>query len=253
MTATGRRSGTARAAMTTHRESTKHEELRQELTHLLDSGMRPHEPLPSERELMDRFGVSRMTVRHALADLVQRGRIYRVHGVGTFVAEPVVRKEMTLSSFSEDMAARGLVASSRLLALRTEPAGAMVGQALHLSPVAAVVHLNRLRLANDEPMCLEESYLPAEVAGDIAAELDEKTSLYEQLRTRAAVRLVRAEQEVKPTVLSAEEAALLDVPPLSPALCMTRVTYDDRGRRIEYAKSLYRGDRYSIEVNLCLP
>ncbi len=234
------------------REATKHEELRARLSQLIDSGMPPHEPLPSERELMERFGVSRMTVRHALADLVQRGRVYRVHGAGTFVAEPIVRKEMTLTSFSEDMAARGLLASSLLLAVRTEPAGAVVGQALQVSPVDAVIHLNRLRLANDEPMCLEETYLPLAIVGNIAAELDETTSLYERLRTSAGIRIVRAEQELKPTVLSAEEAELLGVPPLSPALHMTRVTYDDRGRRIEYAKSLYRGDRYSIEVNLCL-
>ncbi len=230
--------------------TTKHEELRHALTRLLDSGMQAHEPLPSERELMDRFEVSRVTVRHALADLVQRGRVYRVHGAGTFVAEPVVRKEMTLSSFSEDMAARGLVASSRILAVGREVAGAAVGQQLQLSPAEEVVHLTRLRLANSEPMCLEDTHLPVEIAGDVVTKLHEKSSLYELLHTHAGVRVVRAEQQLRPTVLSREEAALLDVPPLSPALLTTRVTFDERGRRVEYAKSLYRGDRYSIEVNL---
>jgi GntR family transcriptional regulator len=82
---------------------------------LLDSGLHPQDPLPSERELSDRFGVSRATVRHALAELEETGRIHRIHGRGTFFAAPVVRKEMTLSSFSEDMAARSLVASSKIL------------------------------------------------------------------------------------------------------------------------------------------
>lgn len=118
---------------------TKHADLRDELVALLDSGLRPHDPLPSERELREQFGLSRSTVRQALAELVDRGRIYRVHGRGTFVALPVVRKDMNLSSFSEDMAARGLVASSTIIKVEDERADASVAQALALSPGEPVV------------------------------------------------------------------------------------------------------------------
>lgn len=236
------------------RESaTKHDELREELLEFLGTALQPNESLPSERQLADRFGVSRHTVRHALRDLAQEGRIYRVQGRGTFVAKPVVRKQMVLTSFSEDMAARGLVASSRILSARIQPAGASVGQLLNISPVDDVLYLERLRLADGDPMCLERVHLSERLVGDVASHLDQHTSLYETLRKLYRIRIVRADQELKPTVLSPGEAELLEVPPLSPALLTVRVTYDDLDRRVEYAKSLYRGDRYSIEVNLCLP
>jgi GntR family transcriptional regulator len=128
-----------------------------------------------------------------------------------------------------------------------------VGQLLNISPVDEVLYLERLRLADGEPMCLERVHLPERLVGDVASYLDEHTSLYEVLRTRNRIRIVRADQELKPTVLSPSEAELLEVPPLSPALLTVRVTYDDMGQKVEYAKSLYRGDRYSIEVNLWLP
>lgn len=246
----GLRSAPALDGSATRRPVTKHEELRSQLVQLVESGLRPHDALPSERELMERFGFSRATVRHALAELEDAGRIYRVHGRGTFVALPVVRKGMTMSSFSEDMAARGLTASSKILAVRTEQAGANIGESLALSPAEPVVYLRRLRLADGEPMCLEEAYFPEQIVGDVLYRLDERSSVFQVLHERAGVRFVKASQVLKPTVLSSSEASLLDVPSLSPALLVSRVSYDERGRRIEFAKSLYRGDRYSIEVNV---
>jgi GntR family transcriptional regulator len=252
---TGDRRGhlTNRDRSTDEAGRTKHADLRDELVALLDSGLRPHDPLPSERELRERFGVSRSTVRHALAELVDRGRIYRVHGRGTFVAVPIVRKDMNLASFSEDMAARGLVAGSKIIRVENDRADAVVAQALALSPGEPVVCIKRVRLANGEPMCLEEVHIPELIVGNLAFGLGEHDSLFETLRDRLGVRIVKADQEVRATVLSNAEAELLGVPPFSPALLISRVTYDDRGRRIEFAKSLYRGDRYAIEVNLCRP
>jgi GntR family transcriptional regulator len=233
-------------------ESTKHEELRKKLADSLSSSFRPNDQLPSERELTKRFGVSRATVRQALKELVDRGLIYRVQGKGTFVSKPSVRRGRILSSFTEDMAARGMVASSKIFMVRVEAAGAFVGKALGLSPAQLVLHLQRLRLADAEPMCLEDSYLSRDIVGDIGECLDEGTSLYELLR-EAGIRLAKAEEELKATVLTESEAELLTVPPFSPALLTVRVTYDNRGRRVEFAKSLYRGDRYSIELNVCAP
>jgi GntR family transcriptional regulator len=228
----------------------KYRDLHERLLQLVQTELHPDDSLPSERQLSERLQVSRVTVRHALAELVQGGHIYRIQGKGTFVAKAVVRKQMTLTSFSEDMAARGLVASSKILVAQSQPAGAAVGQALVISPTESVWRLERLRLADGDPMCLEQVYLPERVVGDISSQLDEGTSLYQVLRERG-IRVVRAEQQLKPTVVSPSEADLLSVPPLSPSLLTVRITYDSREQRVEYAKSLYRGDRYSIEVNLC--
>jgi GntR family transcriptional regulator len=202
---------------------------------------------------MARFGVSRTTVRQALAELAASGRIYRAPGRGSFVAEPMVRRQLRLTSFTEDMAARGLIASSKILGVSYGPAGAAVGWALAVSPVEQVVRLERLRLANGKPMCLEDVYLPKGIVGDVASSVSEHVSLYATLRDQLGIRIVRADQELKPTVLSEREAQLLGLPPLSPALLTVRFSYDDHGHRIEFGKSLYRGDLYTIEVTLCLP
>ena len=230
---------------------TKHGALEGELQKFIENELEPHDSLPSERYLVERFGLSRTTVRRALAELAEAGQIYRVQGRGTFVAEPVVRKEMTLTSFSEDMALRGLRPSSRVLSVSRSAAGASIGQALGLSPKDAVLRVERLRLANKEPMCLERGALPGALVPGIEDYLDEAASLFSLLNGKYGIRIARAEQVVRPTVVSKEEAELLDVPELSPALLITRVSLDDQGRRIEFAKSLYRGDKYCLELNLC--
>jgi GntR family transcriptional regulator len=158
---------------------------------------------------------------------------------------------MTLTSFSEDMESRGLARSSEVLDMRRVPAGASTGQALGISPSESILKIDRLRLANGEPMCLEHGALPGGSVPGIEQELDSSSSLFHVLRDRYAIRMARAEQIVRPTVISPGEAVLLSVPPLSPPLEIVRISYDDRSRRVEFARSLYRRDKYSIEVNLC--
>jgi GntR family transcriptional regulator len=119
-----------------------------------------------------------------------------------------------------------------------------------MSPAERVVYLRRLRLADGEPMCLEEAYLPESIVGDIPFQLGERSSLFQLLSEQVGIRFVKAAQELKPTVLSAPGAKLLQFPPFSAALRVVRVSYDERDRRVEFARSLYRGDRYSIEVNI---
>src|SRR4051795_7650087 len=111
--------------------------------------------IPSERQLSTDFGVSRLTVRAALEELVREGYLVREHGRGTFVSEPKIAQQLTLTSFTEDMRRRGMVAGSRTLELKTTHAGASVGRALALSPDAPVLRTRRLRLADGEPMAIE--------------------------------------------------------------------------------------------------
>ncbi|NUW42569.1 GntR family transcriptional regulator [Nonomuraea rhodomycinica] len=235
--------------MTTERPPAKSGRLRRHLVDLLVGELAPHERLPTERSLAEEFSVSRLTVRRVLDQLEREGRVYRVQGSGTFASEPRIHKSVELTSFSEDMRSRGLRPGSLEVSCERIPAGADIGAALRISPSAKVLHIRRVRTADDEPMCLEHSYLPAElVPGDLEPELH--GSLYEVLSSRYGLTLHRAEQTIRATVLGPDDARALDAPPFSPAFLVRRVGFDARGRAVERADSLYRGDRYSYQLTI---
>lgn len=228
----------------------KYEQLRRALLDEIRNGARADEALASERELMARFNVSRATVRQAIELLAAEGWVYTVQGAGTFVAGPSrIRKSLRLTSFSEDMAARRLVPGSKLLLAVEEPADVDVARDLVLSPGAAVHHLRRLRLADGTPMCLEDVHIPVAVAPGLLDRFTEG-SLYQYLENTYAIVPVRADQTMRATVVGAAEAQLLDVPPHSPAMQVSRVAYDARDRPVERAVTLYRADRYDFRVTV---
>lgn len=226
---------------------TKTDQLREHLGSLLGGQLRPGDKLPTERELADTFGVSRLTVRRALDRLEGDRLVYRIQGAGTFVSERPITKTIEFTSFSEDMRSRGLTPGSRLLDAVQVPAGARIGYALAISPADPVARIRRVRSADGAPICLETSHLPLALTPGLLEEpLD--GSLYALLESRFRIRLERADQIIRATVLDPEEAELLQAMPLSPALLVERTAYDQRGRAVEVAKSLYRGDRYSYEL-----
>src|SRR5580765_6838250 len=170
------------------------------------------EAIPSERQLSSDIGVSRLTVRAALDDLVREGLLVRRRGSGTFVSEPKIAQELTMTSFTDDMRRRGLVPASRTLELNTVSAGARLGRLLHLSPSEPVMVAKRLRLADRETMAIEELHVrEALVPGLSAADLEER-SFYELLHDRYGIALVSGVQTVEPTVTNEEESELLGVP-----------------------------------------
>ena len=230
-------------------ERRKHEIVREHLLGLMEERLGPHDRLPTERELSETLDVSRLTVRRALEQLTSEGRVYRIQGSGTFVAEPPIRKSDTLTSFSEDMRARGLTPSARLLVAEETIAGAVQSWKLGISPGEPLIHIVRLRLADDVPMCLEDVHVVRSHAPDL---LDHPLdgSLYDTLASVYGVAIARAEQNVTATVLDEGDARHLAVPALTPALEVERVTYDEQGRCVELARSLYRGDRYSFQATL---
>ncbi|MCD0484257.1 GntR family transcriptional regulator [Streptacidiphilus sp. ASG 303] len=226
----------------------KHEVLRRALLDLVEAGS-PHQMLPSERELMQRYDVSRVTVRRAVERLGQEGRIYRVQGAGTFVAEPAtISKSLRLTSFSEDIRERRMVPAGRLLVLERVHADVTNARDLFVEPGAPLVHLERLRTADGEPMCLENVWLPEQLVPGLL-EHGDPGSLYGWLE-RAGSAPESAEQTVRATVVDARQAALLHVPPQFPALHVERVTRDGRGRAVERAVSLYRADRYDFRLTI---
>jgi GntR family transcriptional regulator len=211
--------------------------------------MQPGDQLPKERELAERFAVSRMTVRQALSLLTDQGRVYSVRGHGTFVAEPVVSKDATLASFTEDMIARGLTPGSRLLSAGEVPAPGPIARALELPAGAPLFQIERLRLADDVPMCLETVHLPARLFPRLL-EHDLTGSLYSLLGSRFKTTVARAEQTFSAERLNKRQADLLGVPMGSPALVMRRIGVDTRGRLVEHGESIYRNDRYEFKLGI---
>jgi GntR family transcriptional regulator len=222
----------------------------QEILEGIIASLEPGALLPSERLLMERYSVARGTVVQVIEALAARGLVYRVQGSGTFVAEPKFRQPLTLTSFTEDMRARGMTPGSVVRAQAIVPASEVVARHLALVPGTPVVHLERVRTADGEPMALERTHLPAQrLPGLEDADLTD-TSLYELLERKWGVRVAEADQWASVVRVSEEEAALLHVSAEQPALLFQRVTRDPAGTPVEYVRSLYRGDRYEVHTRL---
>lgn len=206
--------------------------------------------IPPERELCERYGVSRMTARQAVMELVNEGLLYRVQGLGTFVAEPKVRQGAgRLTSFTEDMRERSMRASSAVLGVGVESAGPVVARLLRIDPGERIICVRRVRNADGKPMALETSHLLYEVAkGILDVDLAER-SLYEELG-KAGVHIAAAEQSYEAVLVNDAESEHLSVPVGSPAMLIERVTFDAEERPFEYVKSVYRGDRYRVTTRL---
>ncbi|MFC6885221.1 GntR family transcriptional regulator [Actinomadura yumaensis] len=231
--------------------STKRQAVRRELLSMLD-GLGVGDALPSERRLAEELGVSRPTLRAAIDGLVADGLLDRRHGSGTYVAEPRIAVSLTMTSFTEDMRRRGMRAGGRVLSFRTEPAGARIGRRLSLSPAEEVLTIRRLRLADGATMAIETLYLPKALLPELRRTDLEGRSFYDLLRAGGIV-IASGTETIEPTVTTAEEAAELGVPVHMPAFLFERVSRDERGKPLEYVRSLYRGDRYRLELDLRPP
>jgi GntR family transcriptional regulator len=206
--------------------------------------------IPSERQLSSDLGVSRLTVRAALDDLVREGLLVRRRGSGTFVSEPKIAQELTMTSFTEDMRRRGMVPGSRTVDLRTAPAGAWLGRILHVSPSEPLVVVKRVRLADHETMAIETLHVRASLVPGLSAADLERHSFYTLLADRYEIDIVGGLQTIEPTVTNEEESELLGVPLHSPAFLFERTTRSREGGIVEYVRSIYRGDRYRLVTEL---
>jgi GntR family transcriptional regulator len=207
--------------------------------------------LPPERELVETYQVSRMTIRQAISELVNEGILVRRKGIGTFVAPLKIEQALSsLTSFTEDMAQRGMKAGSRVVSFKEMTADSTTRKTLGLSAEEKVFECVRLRLADEEPMALETTALLASICPGLQREDLENQSLYKVLAERWGIELDYATQSLEPILASPHEAALLHVAPGSPLLLMHRVTYNENGRAFEHVKSLYRGDRYKFVTEL---
>ena len=223
----------------------KHVQVREYVRSLV-AGAAPGTAAPSERELVHRFGVARMTVRQAMDALVVEGLLERIPGRGTFVARPR-RTASRVSSFGEEMARRNLLSESQTLLARREQAGPGVARALSISEGDAVIHWRRLRRGDGTPMCIEDAYLnEILIPGFLQAGMP--TSLYEALGARG-LRPTWAEDSITADIASEEEARLLEVEPGVAVLRHSRRALAGE-KVVEVSRSVYRSDRFTLWVQL---
>lgn len=223
--------------------------------HLLDMtrALPPGSAVPPERTLSVEFATSRTTVRQALQELVLEGRLERIQGKGTFVALPKVAQELRLTSYTEDMRAQGLEPTSTLLEIGYLVADEVLSERLGVKRGARVLRIERLRLANGEPMAIETTHLSAQRFPGLRRQLERSHSLYAALSEKYGVRLLEAEETIETVPAPPREAHLLGTDVGVPLLLLSRHSRTDGGEPVEYVRSLYRGDRYKFVAHLQRP
>jgi GntR family transcriptional regulator len=224
------------------------ESLRQDLT----AGIwRAGDQLPTEPELMARFGVSRITVRQALAELVHAGLLYRRSGKGTFVTQPKIEQELhALTGFVEDMVALGLRASARVVSVERVPADATVALNLEVAQGSPVLRIERVRLGNEEPLSFDVTYLPPALGERVAREDLSLHPIFTLLEDKYGIPLSYADYRIHAATADSHVARQLDIARGAPVLVIERMTYSENGTPLDYERLYYRGDRISYRMRL---
>ncbi|WP_129728708.1 MULTISPECIES: GntR family transcriptional regulator [Bacillaceae] len=226
-------------------------QLEEQIKKQIESGeLQPGDMLPSEREYAELINISRMTVRQAMNNLVDDGYLYRQKGRGTFVAEKKVEQELgSLTSFTEDMKARGLVPSSKLLSFEIVPAPEKIANQLQIKEYAPVYEIKRIRLADQVPMALEIVYASANLIKGLTEE-KVNHSLYQYIEEQLHLKIGHAAQSVEAAIASETEGEHLNIRKGSPILLLQRNTYLEDGTPLEFVKSSYRADRYTFTIHI---
>lgn len=230
----------------------RYAQLRRRIEEAISSGVfQPNSALPPERELAEITELSRVTVRKAIQELVGDGLVEQRQGSGTFVREPVARMEQSLSrltSFTEDMAKRGMNTTSKWLERGVFAPTPLEASTLDLGLMGEVARIYRLREADGRPMALERASLPLDI---LPNPLEVKSSLYEVLDHRG-MRPIRATQKISAINVEGREAELLGVSEGAAGLSIERTSFLENGRVAELTRSLYRGDAYYFAAELSL-
>jgi GntR family transcriptional regulator len=221
------------------------------LKSLISSGeLQPGGMIPSERELCDRYDVSRMTVRQAINNLVNDGFLIRKRGRGTFVGMGKIEQGLKgLTSFTEDMKARGMNPTSILLDFREIKATAALSAKLQIHENEWLIEMQRIRLADDIPMAYESVYLPKELVPELTKEIASQ-SLYDYIEKEKKLVIVQADQSLEASVAKQKEAEILQINKGAPVLAIERTTFLTTGNPLEFVRSIYRGDRYKFKIEL---
>jgi DNA-binding GntR family transcriptional regulator len=221
----------------------------QRLEGMIESGELPTgSRLENEIDLADRLGLSRPTMRRAIAYLVDRGLLVRKRGVGTQVAHAKVRRQVGLTSLYDDLAKTTRSPRTEVLSFAVEPASDALALEFGIAEGTDVYVFDRLRYAEGEPLALMRNHVPRDLLPLTAADLEVR-GLYELLRA-GGINLKIAKQSIGARAATAAEARALREAKGAPLLTMTRSAYDDQGRAVEHGSHLYRASRYSIDLTL---
>jgi GntR family transcriptional regulator len=213
--------------------------------------LRPEDRLPSERDLCEQYAISRITVRQAIATLIQEGLLYSTAGKGTFVSGSALDEELRpLSSFTEDLARRGMRPGSILLDSRVVPADDLWAKRLGIPRGAEVAFIYRLRLADDLPIAIQHTYLPHHLCQELLAFDFASRSLYEVLRKEYHFHFSHSDTVIESALASPEEAKLLNLELPSALLISDQTTFLDSGATIEITRSIFNAQRYKLHSHI---
>jgi GntR family transcriptional regulator len=217
------------------------------LTAIAAGNFAPGDQLPSQRELIEQYNASHMTVRRAINELLQEGVIYAIPGKGLYVSEPKeVAESSPLMGFTEDMAHRGMKASSRVLAAELISASTGLSRTLEVEVGSLLVYLRRLRLADGIPIGVQAAYLKHSLCPTLLQYDLENHSMYDILREHFGLKLASARVSVE-AILADEELSRLLGTQLPAALLVTeQLTFLANGEPLEFVRTTYRGDRYRL-------
>lgn len=235
-----------------------YEQVKKHLISLIDRGnLGPGDKLPSEKELEDEFGVSRVTVRRAFQELSHEGRIERVPGKGSFVLHPKIEPLTALTSFSENMRAQGYEPSYQQAVISIEDVQPKIATMLGVPLDDKVTHVNRLMLADGLPMAIQDAYLPYAIYQQKPAfftpEVLTNISMYRVLELELGIKLYRADEWVDASKAYVDEASKLGISSDDVVLVVERLTFDEGDRPVEYVKLIFPANRYRYKVELFRP
>lgn len=212
--------------------------------YIAEKKLQPDTLLPSEAELMQLFGASRGTIRSALIDLEKEGVIYKAQGKGTYVSPPrISRRLRTMISFTEEIKAKGLEATSKILEAAQIEANEHVAAKMQIEPGDLVYRITRIRYADGRPVGLNTSHINAKLCPEFLAAVDFSVgSLYDYTFDLYGLRIIKAERILESISSSAELATTLEVASGDPVLKLTGIAYIESGAVLDYCIEYYRED-----------
>jgi GntR family transcriptional regulator len=212
----------------------------------IESGeLAPGTRLPPERTLSELFEVNRVTLRRALGRLEAQGLIIRKHGEGNYIAEPKIERQTgRLVSFTNGMQRRGLIPGAKVIEIEQRPVEAAIAKQLNVSVLTPIFYVLRLRMANQEPVMLEQLWVPVQCFPGLECQDLNNRSVYEIMKIEYGITMTRAQRSLEPVIATQFEAELLGIEVGAPLMLERRLGFDQNENCVEFGKDLYRGDRF---------